>query len=232
VAPLCGVIIQPYVGVLSDRCQISWGRRKPFIVGGAIGSVICMIGLACTKATIHSIASLVHTDIHGTMIRTVVLFSAIAWLLGLNLAIQPLQSGIRALIVDNCPAHQQVDASAWASRVTGVGNIVGYFFGFVPLRSIFPSLHVTQFSWLCVIASVVLSTTVLITCLFIKEQDPQSLPSPILGDSSFWRTVTWSAKTMPYPIRQVCVVQFFAWMGWFPYLFYISSYVGDLCKQN
>jgi solute carrier family 45 protein 1/2/4 len=231
VAPLCGVIIQPYVGVLSDRCQIPWGRRKPFIVGGTIGSVVCMLGLACTKAMIHSLASLAHADIHGTPIRSIVLLSAVAWLLGLNLAIQPLQSGIRALIVDKCPAHQQVDASAWASRLTGLGNIVGYFFGFVPLRNIFPSLHVTQFSWLCIVASVVLSTTVLITCFLVKEEDPRSLPSPVPRSSSFWSTVKWSANTMPHPIRQVCAVQFFAWMGWFPYLFYISSYVGDLCKQ-
>jgi solute carrier family 45 protein 1/2/4 len=230
VAPLCGVAIQPYVGVLSDRSQIAWGRRKPFIVGGAIGSVMCMLGLACTKATIHFLAGVVHANIHGTFIRAVVLLSAIMLLLGLNLAIQPLQSGIRALIVDKCPAHQQADVSAWASRITGVGNIIGYFFGFVPLRNIFPYLQVSQFSWLCVIASVVLSATVAITCVFIKEQDPRSLPSPAATGSSFWSTVIWSIRTMPRAVRQVCLVQFFAWLGWFPYLFYVSSYVGNLCK--
>jgi solute carrier family 45 protein 1/2/4 len=230
VAPLCGVVIQPYVGVLSDRCQISWGRRKPFIVGGAIGSVICMLGLACTKATIQFLAGVFHADIHSTFVRAVVLLSAILWLLGLNLAIQPLQSGIRALIVDKCPAHQQAEVSAWASRTTGVGNVLGYFFGFVPLRNIFPFLHITQFSWLCVVASVVLSVTVAVTCLFIKEQDPRDLPSSVPSGSSFWSTVIWSTKTMPPAIRQVYVVQFFAWLGWFPYLFYVSSYVGDLCK--
>jgi solute carrier family 45 protein 1/2/4 len=230
VAPLCGVIIQPYVGVLSDRCQIPWGRRKPFIVGGTIGSVVCMLGLACTKEIIHIMASVIHANIHSAAIRTLVLLSAIFWLLGLNLSIQPLQSGVRALIVDKCPPHQQSHASAWASRVTGIGNIVGYFFAFVPLRKILPFLHITQFSWLCVVASIALSAAVTVTCLFIKEQDPRSLPSPIIVGSSFWSTVIWSAKTMPRAIRQVCLVQFFAWLGWFPYLFYVSTYVGDLCK--
>jgi solute carrier family 45 protein 1/2/4 len=191
-----------------------------------------MLGLACTKASIHFLARVVHADIHGTVVRAVVLLSAIIWLLGLNLAIQPLQSGIRALIVDKCPAQQQYDVSAWASRITGVGNIIGYFFGFVPLQNIFPSLHITQFSWLCVVASIALSATVAITCLVIKEQDPRSLPSPVSTNSSFWSTVIWSTKTMPSAVRQVCLVQFFAWLGWFPYLFYVSSYVGNLCKNH
>jgi solute carrier family 45 protein 1/2/4 len=29
-------------------------------------------------------------------------------------------------------------------------------------------------------------------------------------------------------IKKVCEVQFFAWIGWFPFLFYITTYIGDL----
>ncbi|GAB7355659.1 hypothetical protein MBLNU459_g6371t1 [Dothideomycetes sp. NU459] len=33
---------------------------------------------------------------------------------------------------------------------------------------------------------------------------------------------------MPIAIRRVCRVQFFSWIGWFPFLFYATSYIGDL----
>ena len=233
VAPLSGVLIQPYVGVLSDRCQSSFGQRRPFILAGALGCIFCMLALASTKTGIHMIASFFNADPYSVVSRGFILASAILCLFGLYVFIQPLQAGVRSLIVDTCPAHQQTLASAWASRLTGVGNIVGYLFGFVPHRTFLPALDITQFAWLCLVASMLLASTVFITCFCIREPDPKTLPSPALESSSFlgtFRQILWSVKTMPSTIRQVCVVQFFAWLGWFPYLFYISSYVGDLCK--
>ncbi|QDS70402.1 hypothetical protein FKW77_009382 [Venturia effusa] len=143
----------------------------------------------------------------------------------------PLQAGIRALIVDNCPARQQVEASAWASRITGAGNMIGYLFGFIPVHSIMPLIDMSQFAWLCIVASLILSSTVGITLILIQEKDPRLLPAPLGEGLSFVKTVkhiVWSAQAMPYSVFEVCKVQFFAWMGWFGYLFYISSYVGNL----
>jgi hypothetical protein len=33
---------------------------------------------------------------------------------------------------------------------------------------------------------------------------------------------------LPAPVQRVCNVQFFAWMGWFPFLFYSTTYVADI----
>jgi solute carrier family 45, member 1/2/4 len=225
VAPLCGVLVQPYVGVMSDRCQNPWGRRRPFILSGAIGCVVCMLGLASTRPMSQILARVLELDIHKSSFQTWVLLLAITWLLALNICIQPLQAGIRALIVDNCSASQQARASAWSSRITGIGNIIGYSFGFIPVGSILPFFDISQFTWLCIVASVILSSTVGITCAWIQEKDPRSLPAAIGEGQSFGETVRhiiWSARTMPSSISQVCKVQFFAWLGWFPYLFYIS----------
>jgi solute carrier family 45 protein 1/2/4 len=79
--------------------------------------------------------------------------------------IQPLQGGIRALIVDKCPAAQQAQASAYASLMTGVGNIVGYLFGFVSLKTIFPFLDITQFTWLCLVASLAVISSLPNLCI-------------------------------------------------------------------
>lgn len=47
--PITGTLVQPYIGIRSDNCRISWGKRKPFmIVGGAV-TIATLLGLAWVK---------------------------------------------------------------------------------------------------------------------------------------------------------------------------------------
>lgn len=233
VAPLSGVFIQPYVGVLSDRCQSALGRRRPFIIVGTIGCVSSILLLASTDTIIHTLWRVFRLDSTSTLPSKLSLACAVMEFMCLYMFIQPLQAGSRSLIIDRCPTHQQTIASAWASRATGLGNVLGYLFAFVPLHRFFPALCISQFTWLCIVSSCLLSITTAITCLLIKEDDATD-PAAFADDSSSIastiRHILWSAKAMPRTVQQVCIVQFFAWLGWFPYLFYISSYIGDLCE--
>jgi hypothetical protein len=47
--PLTGVLVQPYVGIKSDRCRVSWGKRKPFMVAGTLGTVAASMILAYAR---------------------------------------------------------------------------------------------------------------------------------------------------------------------------------------
>jgi solute carrier family 45 protein 1/2/4 len=114
--------------------------------------------------------------------------------------------------------------------MTGVGNILGYIFGYMDLPKFVPMLGNTQFKVLCVIASISLSTTVGISCAYIKERDPRLDPpaSDKLGVVAFFRQVIRSIQTLPTQISRVCQVQVAAWVGWFPFLFYSTTYIGQL----
>lgn len=142
-----------------------------------------------------------------------------------------MQAAIRAFIVDNAPAHQQESANAWASRLTGIGNILGYISGYVDLPRILPLFGNTQFKVLCVIASLALGITLLISCSYIAERDPR-LEGPPRSDNpgviSFFVQVFKSIKRLPPQIKRVCEVQLCAWVGWFPFLFYSTTYIGQL----
>jgi solute carrier family 45 protein 1/2/4 len=214
------------VGYLSDRSRFSWGQRKPFIAIGAVNTVVSILMLGWTEKTIYWLVDLLDLEVQQDDLSKVEISFAIFWIFVLNISIQPLQVGLRALAIENCPAHQQAQASAWASRMTGLGNIIGYLVGFAPLPDGIKSMCTTQFQGLCVLASLALATTIPITCVFVREQDPEATflnSIPRSGAVAMTRRLLRTFKTMPVKIRHVCQIQFFAWMGWFPFLFYATT---------
>ena len=136
--------------------------------------------------------------------------------------------------MDNAPTHQQNDANAWASRLSGVGNILGYLSGYVNLPHYMPFFGNTQFKVLCVLASLALVVTVTVSCATVSERDPRlegDPPEQKAGVVAFFAELYKSVRRLPTQITRVCQVQFFAWIGWFPFLFYITTYIGEIYVQ-
>jgi solute carrier family 45 protein 1/2/4 len=118
-----------------------------------------------------------------------------------------------------------------ASRMTGIGNILGYVAGYANLPQMVPFFGDTQFKDLCVIASIALGATVLMSCVCIAERDPRLEGPPAKnkpGVLSFFHKIFTSIKRLPPQTAKVCQVQFCAWVGFFPMLFYTSSYIGEI----
>ncbi|KAK4983395.1 hypothetical protein LTR66_000039 [Elasticomyces elasticus] len=229
--PLSGTLVQPYVGIKSDRCRSRWGKRKPFMVGGAIATIVSLMCLAWTKEIVGGFLHLfgVSREARGVYITAIVF--AVAFIYILDFSINVIQAGVRAFIVDNAPTHQQEDANAWASRISGVGNILGYLSGYVDLPRIMPFFGDTQFKVLCVIACLALAITLSISCFAIRERDPRLEGEPAFqkgGLVAFFVELFRSIRRLPPQISKVCQVQFFAWIGWFPFLFYITTYIGEI----
>lgn len=121
-----------------------------------------------------------------------------------------------------------------ASRFVGIGNIVGYLAGYMDLPVVFWFLGDTQFKDLCAIASIALAATVALTCVMIRERDPR-LEGPPAADKPgvlafFWKIFA-SIKRLPPQTKKVCQVQFCAWIGFFPMLFYTSAYIGEIYAE-
>ncbi|KAL4883275.1 hypothetical protein BJY04DRAFT_185199 [Aspergillus karnatakaensis] len=229
--PITGTLVQPYIGIRSDNCRISWGKRKPFMIVGGAFTILTLFALAWVAEAIGGVFKLFGGDSksEGAKVTTIVVATIIMWCL--DFAINTVQAGIRCFIVDNAPAHQQEAANAWASRMTGVGNIVGYIFGYIDLPKIFPFLGHTRFQILCALASMSLAVTLLISCSYIKERDPRLDGPPSsekMGIVGFFRRVFKSIKHLPPQAAKVCEVQIAAWIGWFPFLYYATTYIGQL----
>lgn len=231
--PLTGTLVQPYIGILSDNCRLPWGKRKPFMVGGAVATVAGLLFLSWTKEIVETLMGIFGADPASQGVKTTVIVVAVIGIYVLDVAINTVQAAVRAFIVDCGPAHQQEAANAMASRLTGVGNIIGFIAGYVRLTGPLWFFGHTQFQILCTIASIALSASIFLSCWFIQERDPRN--SPVTGPNPslvvFFLTIFKSIKRLPPQVMRVCQVQFFGWVGFFPLLFYTSSYIGEIYVQ-
>jgi solute carrier family 45, member 1/2/4 len=105
--PLSGTLVQPYVGMLSDNCRIPWGKRKPFMIGGAAATVASLLMLAWTREIVSGVLSLFGADLESHGVKIAILVFAVIWVYILDFAINTVQAAIRAFIVDCAPTHQQ-----------------------------------------------------------------------------------------------------------------------------
>ncbi|TAQ85886.1 hypothetical protein B7494_g5796 [Chlorociboria aeruginascens] len=232
--PLTGALVQPYVGMLSDRCRSPWGKRKPFMVGGGLATIISLLALSWAREIVGGFLGLFGANPESQGVKTSIIVFAVLWVYCLDFAINTVQAAIRAFILDCAPSHQQESANSMASRAVGVGNIIGYVAGYLDLPKYVWFFGNTQFKVLCVIASLALGSTISLSISTIKERDPRLEPPISIGKAgiiSFFKQVFSSIKRLPPQTRKVCEVEFMAWIGFFPQLFYSSSYIGDIYVQ-
>ncbi|KAI8924680.1 major facilitator superfamily domain-containing protein [Entophlyctis helioformis] len=233
--PLSGLLIQPIIGVYSDCTTLHLGRRRPFMLGGGLLVVvsICMIAfsreIAETLVRLWTSKSLPLDSretldlIHGATIGL-----AVTGFYFLDFSINAVQACCRALIIDVSPLHQQETANAWAGGMLGLGNVLGYFVGYLDLPRWLPALGSTQIQVLCVIAIAWFTLTISATCLATPEK--RHVVAHHDQICVWWQPLAQIFRAMwflPKPIQSICNVQFLAWLGWFPFLFYITSWVAD-----
>ncbi|KAJ2255405.1 hypothetical protein IW137_001029 [Coemansia sp. RSA 1287] len=213
--PLSGLIMQPLVGILSDKSTSRFGRRRPFIVGSTVCTVLCLCVIGWTRQI---------TGGHETL----TIWLAVVAFYFMDFAINCLQASLRAIIVDVLPASRQDAGTAWASRMIGVGNVTGYLMGFLDLVHLLPFLGSTHMQVLTTIASTVLGVTVAITCYFTPEKPLVRPPTEANDSLEAFRALFTSLRSLPLVIKRTFRIQLFAWIGWFPFLFYGTTYVADL----
>jgi solute carrier family 45 protein 1/2/4 len=225
--PLSGAIAQPIFGTLSDQCKHPWGRRRPYILGGTLCVIISLLFLACAPDLVLHCARRAGRRSDDALVRVVVQTFSVLSVYTLNVAMQPLQSGTRAIIVDTCPAHQQAQANAWVSRFSSCGNIFIYVLGFTIIPKWSAYHPGNEFQGLSIIGTLALITTVAACCLvhekplFSKKgyHDEDLMLTPISMMRSLWHSV----RTLPPTTWRVCRIQFCAWLAWFPVLYYTTT---------
>ncbi|PHZ17012.1 MFS general substrate transporter [Rhizopus microsporus ATCC 52813] len=226
--PLSGLIVQPLIGAYSDKCTSRFGKRRPFIVGAGILTCLSMVGIAYARELGTMIADQFYNS-SKEAVHTYSIIVAVSSFYFLDFTLNAVQAICRALILDIPPLWQQEYANAWSARMSNTAMVFGYFIGFIDLVNFFPWLGDTQMKVFCIVGTLVFIATLAITCFAVKEK--QHVENDDQDDLPWYSTFqyVWRAfRYLPKPIQSLCNTQFFAWMGWFPYLFYSTQWVSDL----
>lgn len=225
--PLSGLVMQPIVGMISDQWTGKYGRRRPFMVAGTIGVVVCLLLLAWME----DIVGIFIGDVDAR--RTWTIVAAVFDIYVLDFVINMVQATCRSLVVDMLPVHKQHLGSAWVSRVAGLGHLLVYAIGSFDLVATFGTTFLgnTQFKKVCVIAAIALAVSQGITCYAVEER-ALVLNVKHGGESKNAYTILrdiWNTTLkLPPKIKAICWVTFWSWIGWFPFLFYSSTWVGEI----
>lgn len=85
--PLTGTLVQPYVGMLSDNCRIPWGKRKPFMLGGAVATMASLMILAWSKDIVGGLLGLFGADPASQGVKVTIIVFAVIWVYILDFSI-------------------------------------------------------------------------------------------------------------------------------------------------
>jgi maltose/moltooligosaccharide transporter len=216
-APVTGVIIQPLIGQSSDRSWTRLGRRRPFILGGAVLASLALVLMPNCSA--------------------VWMAAGLLWVLDgtINASMQPF----RALVADNLPDEQNAQGFAIQSLFIGLGGTVASalpwmmtnWFGIhagpdgashIPL-----SVKLSFY-----IGAVAFMGAVLWTVFTTQEYPPTEAELAVIRARKFDWTLGLGdlfALVLHLPRRmwELGVVQFFTWIGMFAMWVYFSPAVAQ-----
>ncbi|MBO4842255.1 MAG: SLC45 family MFS transporter [Bacteroidales bacterium] len=168
--PLMGMLVQPLIGHWSDRTWCRMGRRKPYLLVGAIVAVLVMIFLPNAGSLNFSQRLLL--GLNGAMWFG--LFSLIFLDTSINVAMQPF----KMMVGDMVGEEQKTQAYSIQSFLCNAGSLVGYlfpiFFTWIGIANTAPKGVIPDsVIWSFYCGAAILILCVLYTFAKVKEMNPQ-----------------------------------------------------------
>ena len=168
--PLMGMIVQPLIGHWSDRTWCRMGRRKPYLLVGAIVAVLVMIFLPNAGSLNFSQRLLL--GLNGAMWFG--LFSLIFLDTSINVAMQPF----KMMVGDMVGEEQKTQAYSIQSFLCNAGSLFGYlfpiFFTWIGIANTAPKGVIPDsVIWSFYCGAAILILCVLYTFAKVKEMNPQ-----------------------------------------------------------
>lgn len=207
--PFTGIIVQPIVGSLSDKTHTKFGRRRPYLLGGAI--------LASLALWIFPNSGLVTSFIENVSGLNLpawsALFFAAIMIWVIDACINIAQGPYRALVPDIIPQEQHSLANSYISLAIGLGSVVAA--GTAPaLKWAFNYQMPIESQFL--MGALAFSLGMLWTCITIKEHKSKKIDFDLVEgrteEPCFWASLYEFFELSP-EVAKICVMQFFTWIG-------------------
>lgn len=220
--PLMGIIVQPIIGILSDRTWTRFGRRIPYLFVGAAAAIVVM----CLLPNAGSF------DMGVGVAMIFGLFALMLLDTSINMAMQPF----KMMVGDMVNEKQKGLAYSIQSFLCNAGSLVGYLFPFIfaavgisniAPRGIVPDSVIYSFY----IGALILILCVLYTTAKVKEYPPKLYAEyhGIEENKAQEKVSILSLlKDAPRTFWTVGLVQFFCWMAFM----YMWTYTNGAIALN
>ena len=228
--PLMGMIVQPLIGKWSDRTWTRMGRRKPYLIVGAVIAVLVMAFLP-NAGSLH-FSTRVFLGLNMAMWFG--LFSLLFLDTSINVAMQPF----KMMVGDMVNEKQKTTAYSIQSFLCNAGSLLGYlfpiFFTWIGIANeapegVVPDSVVYSFY----VGAAILILCVLYTFLRVKEMPPKEY-AEFHGidlqkqESKSDKGLMQLLKEAPATFWTVGLVQFFCWAAFL----YMWNYTNGAIAVN
>lgn len=228
--PLMGMIVQPLIGKWSDKTWCRIGRRKPYLLVGAVIAVLVML-LLPNAGSFELSKAYVFLGLNAAMWFG--LFSLIFLDTSINVAMQPF----KMMIGDMVSEEQKGTAYSIQSFLCNAGSLVGYlfpiFFTWVGIANTAPAGEIPDsVKWSFYCGAAILILCVLYTFVKVKEMPPKEYAEfhgtqerATNDNPGFLRCLLKAPRTF----WTVSLVQFFCWAAFLLLWTYTNGAIAETC---
>ncbi len=219
--PFSGMVVQPIVGVLSDNTKSKFGRRRPYLLGGAIITAIALWAFPHSAGISDIIGNIFHINMPAW--GGLLIAAALIWVI--DACINIAQGPYRSLIPDVVPKEQHANANSYISLAIGLGSVIAMIVAPL-LKYLFDYQMPIDAQFL--MAGLAFTLAMIWTCMTIKEKSTLKKEETVTEDQqgekqSFWQSLKEFFLLSP-EVKKICLMQFFTWIGMMCLLIYITPF--------
>ena len=205
--PVTGMVVQPIIGALSDHTYTKFGRRRPFLLLGAVLAAIALWAFPNSEPIAQFIADRLHVPVPA--IAGLLVAAVMIWII--DACVNAAQGPYRALIPDNIVPEQHAIANSYLSFAIGLGSVIAA--GTAPFLNWAFDYQMSvnaQF----VMAALAFLLGMIWTCVTFKENAVQKTEEEKKQEKeqTFIENFKEFFSSSP-EVSKICLVQFFTWIG-------------------
>ncbi len=214
--PFTGMVVQPLIGALSDKTRTPLGRRRPYLLGGALLSALALWAFPNSATITNWLGAVTHINFAPW---AALLFAAVMiWIL--DACVNIAQGPYRALVPDVVPQEQHSIANSYISLAIGLGSVVAA--GTAPFLK-WAFNYQMPINAQFIMAALAFSLGMIWTCLAIKERNIEKTEKAEDNKFNFFQSLKDFFALSP-EVGKICWMQFFTWIGNMCMMIYFTQY--------
>ncbi len=219
--PFTGMVVQPLVGALSDKTVSPFGRRRPYLLGGALLASIALWIFPNSETVTEFLHNF--TGINLPPLTALFIAAIMIWII--DACVNVAQGPYRALVPDVVPEEQYSIANSYISLAIGLGSVVAA--GTAPfLKWAFG--YQMSINAQFYMAALAFTLGMIWTCMTVKEHNSRKemikeVATAEISETGFWDSLKNFFALSP-EVGKICLMQFFTWIGTMCMMIFFTQY--------